>query len=91
MPLALGGELDISGGVRYDEIDGQFFLTDPAIENLNIQGIPDKYSERANKVLTKALAEYYADRPIYTLRETDAKQAVAKLLRLNEETVICMQ
>ena len=80
MPLSLGGELDVSGGVRYDEIDGQFFLTDPVIENLNIQGIPDRYSERANNVLTKALGEYYADRPIYTLRETDAKQAVAKLL-----------
>ena len=80
MPLSLGGELDVSGGVRYDQIDGQFFLTDPVIENLNIQGIPGRYSERANNVLTKALGEYYADRPIYTLRETDAKQAVAKLL-----------
>ena len=80
MPLSLGGELDVSGGVRYDEIDGRFYLTDPVIENLNIQGIPDKYTERANKVLTKAVAEYYVDRPIYTLRESDAKHAVAKLL-----------
>jgi len=76
----LGGSLDVSGGVIYLPDKGQFFLTDPLIENLSIQGIPENFTEKANIVLTKALAEFYTAHPIYTLRRTDVKRAVAKLV-----------
>ena len=79
-PLPIGGELDVSGGVRYEAADGQFFLTEPAIENLSIQGVPAKYTAKVNSVLTKAIGEYYLDRPIYTLKDSDVKNAAAKLL-----------
>jgi len=79
-PLPLGGELDVSGGVRYHAPEGQFFLTDPVIENLSVQGVPTTYTNRVNTILTKAIGEYYADRPIYTLRSSDVKTATAKLL-----------
>ena len=79
-PLPLGGELDVSGGVRYEATDGQFFLTDPVIENLSVQGVPAKYTDRVNSVLTKAIGEYYSDRPIYTLTGSDVKTATTKLL-----------
>ena len=79
-PLPLGGELDVSGGVRYDGESSQFFLTDPVIENLRVQGVPAEYTDRVNSVLTKALGTYYADRPIYTLRASDVKGAAARLL-----------
>ena len=79
-PLPLGGELDVSGGVRYEATDGQFYLTDPVIENLSVQGVPAKYTDRVNSVLTKAIGEYYSDRPIYTLTGSDVKTATTKLL-----------
>lgn len=79
-PLPLGGEVDASGGVRYDAAEGQFFLTDPIIENLQVQGIPARYTDRVNSVLTKAIGEYYADRPIYTLDKSNVKTATAKLV-----------
>lgn len=79
-PLPLGGELDVSGGVRYDGTEGQFFLTDPVIENLKVQGVPANYTDRVNTILTKAIGDYYSTRPIYTLRSTDVKKATAKLL-----------
>ena len=79
-PLPLGGELDVSGGVRYDDESGQFFLTDPEIENLSVQGIPADYTDRVDSVLTTALGTYYTDRPIYTLRKSDVKGATARLL-----------
>ena len=82
-PLPLGGELDVSGGVRYEASDGRFFLTDPVIENLSVQGVPAKYTDRVNSVLTKAIGEYYSDRPIYTLKGSDVKTATAKLLLKN--------
>ncbi len=74
-----GGQIS-SGGVRYEAADGQFFLTEPAIENLGIQGVPAKYTAKVNSVLTKAIGEYYLDRPIYTLKDSDVKNAAAKLL-----------
>ena len=79
-PLPLGGSVDASGGVRYDPLEGAFYLTDPVVERLAVQGIPARYTDRVNSVLTKAIAEYYKDRPIYTLKESDVKQAAAKLV-----------
>jgi hypothetical protein len=90
-PLPLGGELDVSGGVRYETPDGQFFLTDPLIENLSVQGVPAKYTDKVNTVLTQAVAEYYSDHPIYTLKRSDVKMATARLLLKNvviEERVL---
>ena len=76
----LGGSVDVSGGILYLAKKGQFFLTDPVIENLTVQGIAPKYIRNAKNALTKALAEYYKNNPIYTLRVIDAKQVVAKMV-----------
>lgn len=94
-PKPIGGTVDVSGGVLYLAEKGQFFLTDPVIDNLTVQGIAPKYTDKANKALTKALAEYYKNNPIYTLRVTDAKQAVAKMVLKeviveNQELVITL-
>ena len=78
--IPLGGTLDLSGGVRFDSDTGKFFLTDPVVERLNIQGVPERFTEKVNQVLTKALSEYYLNHPIYTLNAFDVKQGAAKLL-----------
>jgi len=82
-PKPLGGTVDASGGISYVPEKGELYLTDPIIENLEIQGIPTKYMDKVNKALTKALAEYYRDNPVYTLRSTDAKQAAARMVLKN--------
>ncbi|MDH3974548.1 MAG: DUF1439 domain-containing protein [Deltaproteobacteria bacterium] len=79
-PKPLGGSVDVSGGVRYLAEKGEFYLTDPVIESLGVQGIPDKYMQKVNKALTKALAKYYDENPIYTLNLGDGKQAVARMV-----------
>ena len=79
-PKPLGGTVDVSGGVVYLSERGEFFLADPVIENLKVQGIPQAYTDKVNKALTKALAEYYREHPIYTLRLTDMKQAAARMV-----------
>ncbi len=78
-PKPIGGTLDVSGGVLYLAEKGEFYLTNPIIDNLTVQGIAQKYVDKANRALSKALAEYYKNNPIYTLHVTDMKQAVAKL------------
>lgn len=79
-PDPLGGSIDVSGGVRYASETGEFFLTDPVIENLQIQGISSAYTDKANEALTKALGEWYAERPIYTLSDLDAKQIAVQMV-----------
>lgn len=76
--LPLGGTIDVSGGVKYLSEKGAFFLTDPRIERLSVQGIPEKYTEKVNWVLTKTLDEFYSKPPVYSLKFSDLKQLAAK-------------
>ena len=78
--LPLGGTLDVSGGLRYENEKGRFFLTDPVIENLSVQGIPPRFRAKIDQILIKALSEYYAEHPVYTLSALDIKQGAARLV-----------
>jgi len=75
----LGGTLDVSSGVRYVAASGEFFLTDPIIRQLAVQGVPDRYIKTVKEIMTKALTDYYATHPIYTLSAIDAKHMVIRL------------
>ncbi|RLA43120.1 MAG: hypothetical protein DRR42_22255 [Gammaproteobacteria bacterium] len=79
----LGGSVDVSGGVRYVSEAGQFFLTEPNIENLQIQGVSDTYTDKVYEALSKAISEYYSENPIYTLNAFDAKQATVRMVLKN--------
>ncbi|MEM7281742.1 MAG: DUF1439 domain-containing protein [Pseudomonadota bacterium] len=74
------GTIDASSGIRYASQKGAFYLTDPVVESLNIVGLPEKYTNRANGLLTRALDEYYSRWPVYTLDQKDFKQATTKLV-----------
>ncbi len=76
----LGGSIDISGGIRYFPEEGQFYLAKPKIEDLSIQGVPEKYADKVRTVLGKALAEYYLKHPIYQFKSKNIKQSAAKLI-----------
>jgi len=77
------GSVDLSGNVRYAPEDGEFYLVKPEIEKLTVEGISLSDSERVDEVLTKALASFFKNRPIYTLKESDTKQAAARLILKN--------
>jgi len=76
----LSGSVDVSSGLRYASDTGSLYLTDPVIERFAVEGIPAQYAERANAVVAKAIADYFAVHPIYTLRTTDARQAAVGLV-----------
>jgi hypothetical protein len=82
-PKPLSGSIDISSGLKYDNTEGRFFLTDPIIEELNIHGIPEIHVERVKSLITKALVEYYSRNPVYSLSALSAKQAAANLILKN--------
>ncbi|WP_193161110.1 DUF1439 domain-containing protein [Microbulbifer hainanensis] len=91
----LSGSVDASGLLRYAPEQGQFFLAEPQIEQLQIQGLPDKHSGKARAVITAALTEYFASHPVYRLKKDDARQAAARLVLKNvavsgDELVVTM-
>jgi hypothetical protein len=89
---ALGGTLDASGALKYIAQEGAFYLSEPLVKNLSIQGLPPKYVDKASLVIEKALTNWYSSRPVYKLKSTDVKQAAAKLvlksLVVHEESII---
>jgi hypothetical protein len=44
----LAGTLDVSGGIKYVPERGEFFLTDPVIERVLVQDVPDKFKDKIN-------------------------------------------
>jgi hypothetical protein len=77
---SLHGSVEASAGLRYDRATAQFFLTDPVVERVALEGIPEARAEKVSAVLTQAVAEYYATRPVYALRPSTAKLMAARLL-----------
>ena len=75
----LGGSIDISGGITYSPKNGAFYLVEPVIENIELQGLSEKRRPKVAKAITLALTEYFSENPIYTLKRGDLKQAAARL------------
>ena len=81
----LGGMLLVTSGIRYDHEEKAVFLTDPVIEKIQIEGVPQKHLEKVSAVATKAAGDFLISQPIYRLEGTDAKTTAAKLLLKNVE------
>ena len=63
-PLPIEGSVDASGTVRYESSSGEFYLDDPQIEDLAVEGIPGKYTDQIDGLLERVLVEFYSERPL---------------------------
>ncbi len=73
------GSLDFNSGLAYAPDSGGFFLTDPVIERLSVEGLPPRQTERLRGALSTAIAEHALSHPVYSLKATNIKQAAARL------------
>ena len=76
----LGGTALVTSALAYRNDTKQFFLSNPEINKLSIQGIPQQHLDKATEFATTAAREYLQEFPIYTLKATDTKTTAAKLL-----------
>jgi len=76
----LNGKITVTTSFSYDNETKQFFLADPVISKLEIQGIPPEYTDKVTGFLSENLSEYLQKFPIYRLKANDAKGAAIKLL-----------
>jgi len=74
------GTVDASSGIEYRAEESAFYLIDPLLEDLKIDGVPKKYLPVVKKAVQKGVSTYLQSRPAYTLKATDVKKAAAKLL-----------
>lgn len=88
----LGGRIEVETALRYDVERGAFFLVDPVITKLSIDGIPEAHVMRAQDSVRGLLAEAFAQRPVYTLRRTDLAQGAARTVlkdvRIEADTIV---
>lgn len=77
----LRGRIDASAGVRYVPGEGAFYLEDPAVERLEMDGLPEELAQRAHAVLAEGLASYFASQPIYRLTERQSHRATKAVLQ----------
>ena len=75
----LVGSLDFSGGIRYSQETGEFFLTEPIIQRVKIEGLPARYIDISKKLLAGALRDFIASHSVYSLSTTDATELGIRL------------
>ncbi len=77
---SLGGQGTVTTGLRYHPENYSFYLDDPQLEKLEVQGLPVKYVGLVNDLARKLAAERISSTRIYTLRPTDLKRSTARLI-----------
>ena len=86
-PGPLRGTIEVSGLVRYEPAEGEFFLDLSVVHNLQIAGIPAKWQSKVNEAATRAILEFSSHAPVYRLKPTDIKKAAARLILQKVEVV----
>ena len=88
----LGGRIEVETALRYDAGRGAFFLVDPVITRLAIDGIPQAQVMRVQNSLRSLRAEAFAQYPVYTLRRDDVAQGAARLVlrdvRIEDDAIV---
>src|ERR1044071_2175096 len=79
-PKRLGGTAVVTTGLSYRSETHQFLLSEPEINKLTLQGIPQEDLDKVTRLASNAAREYLQRFPIYTLKAKGVKTTAAKLL-----------
>ncbi len=88
----LGGRIEVETALRYDAGRGAFFLVDPVVTGLAIDGIPEAHVMRVQNSARGLLAEAFGQFPVYTLRRADLVQGTARRVlqdvRIEDDAIV---
>jgi len=73
------GALAFSGKVRYVAPEGAFYFDDIEIHRLDLTGVPAHYTDLLRARGPAVLRTVLASRPLYTLREDNARERFARM------------
>jgi hypothetical protein len=74
------GSAEVSGGLSYDPQTARLYLVDARIESLEVPGLSDRYRARVQEFAGVLIPEVMNRMPLYTLDQTDPRQALARRL-----------
>lgn len=77
----LQGRVDASAGVRYAPDEGAFYLKEPSVETLELDGVPKELAARAHSVLAQGMSTYFESQPIYQLSERQSHRTAKAVLQ----------
>lgn len=74
------GTAKITGAIDYKPESGTFFFKDPVIESLQINQFSEEYIGSVKAIAQLIISKVLAKRPVYTLKDDNLKQKLAKAL-----------
>lgn len=72
------GITNITGTISYAQAEGSFYLKDPTIVSLQINGMPDKYQKKIKSLAQASISKVLSSRPIFKFKDDSLKHKLAK-------------
>ena len=79
-PALLQGSISATSGIRFDNKNGSFYLTDFVIDRVSVPGLAQHQNHAMREKMGAALREYLSRVPVYTLQADKVKTAAEKLV-----------
>ena len=74
------GGIGTTGALRYEASEGAFYLAEPRIETLTVEGLADEHVERVRGLAERALGALLAVRPVYRFREDELGERATRVV-----------
>lgn len=81
---AIGGEMrgivTANGKLRYKNLNHSFYIDNPMLDELNIEGMPEDVQLQLKIIAQRLLLPALSDQPVYQLKDDNVQEALAKMM-----------
>ena len=74
------GDVEVDGALQYRPENGELFVVNPRVRQLQIAELPERYRGPAQEVVSKMVKHYLSSVLIYQLKQDDFKHSLARLV-----------
>lgn len=74
------GWIAVDGKLRYQQSDYSFYVDEPRISGLQLDGLAPGLQPQLKAIAQDLLAPALTNQPVYTLRDDDMQEALAKMM-----------
>lgn len=86
------GKVTLDGKIRYEKSNYSFYLDEPVIRQLSIDGVPPSAEPQLIQLAQQALVPALKDQPVYTLSDQEMTQNMARMMlksmRITSDAVV---
>ncbi|MEK9713602.1 MAG: DUF1439 domain-containing protein [Thalassolituus sp.] len=88
--LQARGRMNAEGTVRFDDADNAFYIDEPVINKVEVEGVPEAYLPSVTRLAQQTLTPALTSRPVYVLKDEGQEQLARMLLKtmtISEDSV----